>query len=99
MNATPSTGERKQVSPDFSASRNSKPPHETPKQVASSPETAKPASSYGIFSSAKAVIPGKQGSVADDSAGNSSLPGSKSDGGVDQGGQKGFGIFSRGRPN
>lgn len=99
MNATPSMGERKQVSPDFSASRNSKPPHETPKQVASSPETAKPASSYGIFSSAKAVIPGKQGSVADDSAGNSSLPGSKSDGGVDQGGQKGFGIFSRGRPN
>lgn len=108
--ATPSMGERKQVSPDFYASRNSKSPHETPKQDAASPETVKPASSYGIFSSAKAGIPGKQGSVANDSAGsssaggcglNSNLPGSKSksDDGVDQGGQKGFGIFSRGRPN
>ncbi|KAJ6386105.1 hypothetical protein OIU77_029133 [Salix suchowensis] len=108
--ATTSMGERKQVSPDFYASRNSKSPHETPKQGAASPETVKSASSYGIFSSAKAGIPGKQGSVANDSAGSSSAGGcglnsnlpvskSKSDDGVDQGGQKGFGIFSRGRPN
>ncbi|CAK7329465.1 unnamed protein product [Dovyalis caffra] len=110
MNATHSMGERKQVRPDPAALRNLKPPHETRKQDASCPETTKPASSYGIFSSAKAGLPGNQGSVADsnkNSQGNSStgghganpnLPSSKSDGAVDQDGQKRFGIFSRGIP-